>query len=214
VRTAGAVSLSGVSKAEYSYPEDEFDVPSNPDVPRGVHRAPRSAWSRWWPFLLVVVLAAGAAYAAVNFAARNGELPTLPGSSDSAPPDTGSDAPSDTATDGATAPTDTATEPAPAESDAAAAPVMSTPVVVLNAAKISGLAADQAAKLTAAGFTAVTTGNFTGTVPDDSVVYYASEDQKATADLVASTLGLTAVTLSAADAGAGISVVLASNPDA
>lgn len=203
-----------MSKAEYSYPEDEFDVPSNPDVPRGVHRAPRSAWSRWWPFLLVVVLAASSAYVAVNLAARNGDLPSLPGASDSPSTDTGADAPTDTASDGATAPADGATESAPAEEPPAATPVMDTPVAVLNAAKIGGLAGAQAEKLTAAGFTAVTTGNFTGTAPDDSVVYYAAEDQKATADLVASTLGLTVVTLSPADAGTGITVVLASDPDA
>lgn len=202
-----------MSKAEYSYPEDEFDVPSNPDVPRGVHRAPRTAWSRWWPFLLVVVLAASSAYVAVNLAARNGDLPALPGASDSPASDTGAD-PTDTASDGATAPTDTTTESTPAEEPPAATPVMDTPVVVLNAAKIGGLAGVQAEKLTGAGFTAVTTGNFTGTAPDDSVVYYASEDQKVTADLVASTLGLTVVTLSPADAGTGITVVLASDPDA
>ncbi|WP_456844292.1 LytR C-terminal domain-containing protein [Cellulomonas sp. P5_C6] len=202
-----------MSKAEYSYPEDEFDVPSNPDVPRGVHRAPRTAWSRWWPFVLVLVLAPVLAFVLVNLAARNGDLPDLPGTTDS--PSEQADAPDDTATDAATdGATDAATETPPADEQTAAAPVMDTPVTVLNAAKIGGLAAAQAAKLTAAGFTAVATGNFTGTVPADSVVYYAAEDQKATADLVASTLGLTTVTLSAADAGTGISVVLASDPDA
>jgi calcineurin-like phosphoesterase len=90
---------------------------------------------------------------------------------------------------------------------------MTTPVAVLNAASIGGLAKTQAEKLTAAGFTAVTTGNKTATTPD-SVVYYATEDLKPTADLVAQTLGLTTTTLSAADAGTGISVVLVSDPDA
>jgi len=205
-----------VSKAEYSYPEDEFDVPSNPDVPRGAHRAPRSAWSRWWPFLLVLVLAPALAFAAVNYASRNGDLPALPGTSDSpsSEADGGAETPDDTASDGATAPTEGATEEAPADSETAAAPDLSTPVEVLNAAKISGLAGTQADKLTAAGFTAVTTGNFTGTAPDASVVYYAAEDQKATAELVGSTLGVPAVTLSPSDAGTGISVVLATNPDA
>jgi hypothetical protein len=205
-----------VSKAEYSYPEDEFDVPSNPDVPRGVHRAPRTAWSRWWPFLLVLVVAPVLAFAAVNYASRNGDLPSLPGTSDSpsSEADDGAATPDDTASDGATAPTDTATEAPPAETEAAVAPDLSTPVVVLNAAKISGLAGDQAAKLTAAGFTAVTTGNFTGTAPDASVVYYASEDQKATAELVGSTVGVPTATLSPTDAGTGITLVLATNPDA
>jgi hypothetical protein len=203
-----------VSKAEYSYPEDEFDVPSNPDVPRGVHRAPRSAWSRWWPFLLVLVLAPVVAFLLVNFAARNGDLPALPGTSDAPSSDAGAETPDDTATDGATTPTDTATETPPEAEAPAPTAVMDTPVVVLNAAKIGGLAATQAEKLTTAGFTAVTTGNFTDAAPDESVVYYASEDQAVTAQLVASTLGLTTVTLSPEDAGSGISVVLASDPDA
>ena len=205
-----------MSKAEYSYPEDEFDVPSNPDVPRGVHRAPRTAWSRWWPFLLVVVLAPVLAFAAVNYASRNGDLPSLPGTSDSPSSDAGDGGatPDDTASDGATAPTDTGTEEPPADTDTAAAPDLSTPIVVLNAAKISGLAGDQANKLTAAGFTAVSTGNFTGKAPTASVVYYATEDQKATAELVGSTLGVPTATLSPTDAGTGITVVLATNPDA
>lgn len=197
-----------MSKAEYSYPEDEFDVPSNPDVPRGVHRAPRSAWSRWWPFLVVLVLAPVLAFAVVNYMARDGNLPSLPGTSTS--PEAQEDTPSDTATEGET-PTDT--ETTPADEPVAPAPVMDTPVVVLNAASIGGLAAAQAEKLTTAGFTAVTTGNTEATT-DDSVVYYAAEDQKVTAELVAQTLGLGAPTLSPADAGTAISVVLVSDPDA
>lgn len=199
-----------MSKAEYPYPEDEFDVPSNPDVPRGVHRAPRSAWSRWWPFLLVLVLAPTLAFVLVNLAARDGNLPTLPGTSDS--PVADEPQPEEPA-DGEEAPADEGAETPPVEEPVAPAPVMETPVVVLNAAGIGGLAGEQAEKLTAAGFTAVTTGN-TQASTDDSVVYYASEDQRATADLVAQTLGLTVVTLSPTDAGAGISVVLVSDPDA
>ncbi|NUU18920.1 LytR C-terminal domain-containing protein [Cellulomonas humilata] len=197
-----------MSKAEYSYPEDEFDVPSNPDVPRGVHRAPRSAWSRWWPFLAVVVLAPVLAFAAVNYLARDGNLPSLPGTSTA--PEAQDETPADTPTEGET-PADT--ETTPVDEPAAPTPVLDTPIVVLNAASIGGLAATQAEKLTTAGFTAVTTGNTEATT-DDSVVFYATEDQVATAQLVADTLGLSAPTLSAADAGTGISVVLVTDPDA
>ena len=193
-----------MSKADAPYPEDEFDVP-NPDVARGVHRAPRSAWSRWWPFVAVLVIAPVIAYGLVNLAARTGDLPTGNGSN-------GADSSASTdPSDAATTPADGGSAAPPADSAAPTA-VMETPIVVLNAAKISGLAKTQATKLTAAGFTAVTTGNFTGTVPADSVVYYATEDQAATAQLAAQTLGITAVTLSATDAGTGISVVLASDP--
>lgn len=196
-----------MSKAEYPYPEDEFDVPSNPDVPRGVHRAPRSFWSRWWRFLVVLAILPVLAFALVNYAARDGNLPSLPGTSDS--PGAQEDTPTDTATEGE-APVEPET-PA-SEEPAAPTPVLTTPVTVLNAASIGGLAGEQAQKLTAAGFTAVETGNAEPTV-DDSTVYYTSEDLRPTADLVAQTLGLTEVVLEAADTP-GITVLLVSDPDA
>jgi len=196
-----------VSKAEYSYPEDEFDVPSNPDVPRGVHRAPRSVWSRWWKFLVVLALLPVLAFTLVNLAARDGNLPSLPGTSNS--PEAGDETTTEPPTEGE-APADT--ETTPAEEPAAPAPVLTTPVAVLNAAGIGGIAGEQAAKLTAAGFTAVTTGNADPT-EDDSTVFYTSEDLRPTADLVAQTLGLTEVVLLAADEP-GITVQLVSDPDA
>ncbi|WP_456786704.1 LytR C-terminal domain-containing protein [Cellulomonas sp. P5_C5] len=196
-----------MSKAEYPYPEDEFDVPSNPDVPRGVHRAPRSVWSRWWKFLVVLALLPVLAFTLVNLAARDGNLPSLPGTSNS--PEAQEDTPSDTATEGE-APAEPET-PA-TEEPAAPTPVLTTPVEVLNAAGVGGLAATQAEKLTTAGFTAVTTGNAEPTA-DTSTVYYTSEDLRPTADLVAQTLGLTEVVLQA-DPQAGISVLLVTDPDA
>jgi hypothetical protein len=196
-----------VSKAEYSYPEDEFDVPSNPDVPRGVHRAPRSAWSRWWKFLVVLALLPVLAFTLVNLAARDGNLPTLPGTSDS--PAAQDETTEDPATEGE-APTDAETPPA--EETVAPAPVMDTPVLVLNAAGIGGLAGEQAQKLTAAGFTAVQTGNIESN--EDSTVYYASDEQLVTAQLVAQTLGLTEVVPGAPGGGTAITVVLTSDPDA
>ncbi|WP_448631284.1 LytR C-terminal domain-containing protein [Cellulomonas soli] len=90
--------------------------------------------------------------------------------------------------------------------------MLTTPVVVYNAAGIAGLAASTAETLTAAGFTAVTTGNQDAGDLTDSVVYYSSEDVKVTADLVAQTLGIATVTLSLADAPGGISVVLVTAP--
>ena len=89
---------------------------------------------------------------------------------------------------------------------------MTTPVMVLNAASIGGLAGEQAQKLTTAGFTAVETGNAEPTV-DDSTVFYTSEDLRPTADLVAQTLGLTEVVLDTSGT-LGITVLLVSDPDA
>ncbi|WP_028050690.1 LytR C-terminal domain-containing protein [Cellulomonas sp. URHD0024] len=194
-----------MSKADTHYPEDEFDVP-NPDAARGVHRAPRSAWSRWWPFLAVLVAAPLAAYGLVTLAAHQDDKPTFSSSQEPEASDGPSASPGASATGG--------TGETPAAPPSAPTVNTSTPVVVLNAAQIAGLAKSEAKKLTDAGFTAVTPGNFTGTKPADSVVYYASEDLAPTAQLVATTLGISTATLSAADAPSGISVVLASDPSA
>ena len=83
---------------------------------------------------------------------------------------------------------------------------------MFNAAGISGLAASTVTDLEGAGFTTVTAANYVGTKPDVSTVYYASDDLKATADLVAQTIGIDTVTLSESDAEDGISAVLISQP--
>lgn len=207
-----------MSKADYPYPDDEFDraADADPDVPRGVHRAPRSTWSRWWPFLAVVVLAPLLAFGAVtvwgmvndssmNDAKDSGV--TAPEDNETSDPGDGTEAPADGTGTGTEEPPATAEPPAPT-------PVLTTPVQVLNGAGIKGLAGDQAKKLTDAGFTTVDTGNVTGTKPAQNTVYYASEDLKDTATAVGQTLGVTTVTLSPTDAGDGISVVLVSNPSA
>jgi cytoskeletal protein RodZ len=209
-----------VSKADYPYPDDEFDraADADPDVPRGVHRAPRSAWSRWWPFLAVVVLAPLLAFGAVTVwgivndnSMHNADDSggTVPDDSETSDAGDGTEAPADEGADAGTeAPATQTTEPA------APTPVLTTPVQVLNGASISGLAKTQAAKLTGAGYTTVDTGNVTGTRPAQNTVYYKSDDLKATATAVAQTLGVTSVTMSATDAGDGISVVLVTDPSA
>ncbi|KZM37079.1 hypothetical protein OJAG_02090 [Oerskovia enterophila] len=57
----------GVSKSDYPYAPDEFDVPAPEGAPVGVFRAPRSRWSKTWPFLLVAgifaVVGIGGVYA-------------------------------------------------------------------------------------------------------------------------------------------------------
>ncbi len=207
-----------MSKAAYRYPPDEFDAPPDPDAPRGVHRAPRSAWSRWWPFLAVIVIVPLVAWGTVTLLAQRGQLPDIPGlgeptSSDQAsmPSDETSDA---TPTTGAS---DTASAPAseaPATTPAAPATDLTVPVSVLNGAKITGLAKKVADELTAVGFTAVTSGNATSTSPAASTVFYGSDDLKATAELVASTVKVDAVVQSPSEAPSGITVVLRSDPSA
>ncbi|MGY4643814.1 LytR C-terminal domain-containing protein [Cellulomonas sp. URHB0016] len=207
-----------MSKADYPYPDDEFDraADADPDIPRGVHRAPRSAWSRWWPFVVVVVLAPLLAFGAVTVWGLVNDS-SMTGTDDS-----GATVPDDAATsdpgDGAQAPAEgaeTGTPEPPAQTEPPTpTPVLTTPVTVLNGASIKNLAGTQADKLTAVGFTAVDTGNTTGARPGENTVFYKSEDLKDTATMVGQTLGITTVTMSAAQAGDGITVVLVSNPSA
>jgi hypothetical protein len=199
-----------VSKAAYSYPPDEFDASPDPDSPRGVHRAPRSAWSRWWPFLAVIVIVPLVAWAAVTYLAGSGQLPDIPGvaGTSTAQATTGP-------TDGAQ-PTGSAQATAPAAPTTTAAPPVErgTPVSVLNGSKIAGLAKKVSDQLTAAGFTTVTAGNATSSTPTASTVFYGSESLKATAELVAQTIRVNAVQMSATEAPGGITVVLRSDPSA
>lgn len=68
-----------------------------------------------------------------------------------------------------------------------------TSVRVVNATGISGYAAQHASELTSAGYTNVVADNPAGVVPAYTVVWYQNETDKATAEDVAATLGITAV---------------------
>jgi hypothetical protein len=193
-----------VSKPPYPYPEDEFDVVGRESGPRGVHRAPRSAWATAAPFVLVVLLFSGLAYGLVTYLYSWQGL-TLPGQE--IPDDLQGQSPSASASATTPAATPTTTPPPPV----APKPLFGTPVTVYNATSIRGLAADGAAALTTAGFTKVTAENFTGRKPAASTVFYASDDLKVTAEAAAASLGITTVTLSPAESADGIAVVLVSD---
>jgi hypothetical protein len=196
-----------VSKADYPYPDDEFDAAAGHDVPRGVHREPRSGWSRWWPFVVVIVVAPLLAYGAVTLVThQNGSSSGNQAAVDDGTGANDGSSPTETATAPAVAPTTSPTN-VPTQTQTAAAQ-LGTPVVILNAAKIQGLAGRAATKLQGAGFTAVTTGNSTGTAPSASTVYYTKADLQATAAKAAQALKITTVTLDPTKGGKGITVVL------
>jgi hypothetical protein len=203
-----------VSKGNYRYPADEFDAAADRDGPRGVHRAPRSAWRKAWPFLVIVVLFPALAYGLVTWMSDSGgKLISDFGSSQ--PANAVTDAPTDAATGvvpAAPTPGATDTSPPPAVASsappAAPAPVLTTPVSVLNAANVTGAAAAEAKKLTAGGFTRVTAANGSGAGVTTTTVFYATAAQKTTADAVAQLLGITTVTKSSTRAPGGITVVL------
>jgi hypothetical protein len=205
-----------VTKGNDRYPEDEFDAEPAHDVPIGVHRAPRTWWSRWWPFVAVLVVVPTLTVVFVLWASSwEGRLPfgdadepqaSAPASS--APAEA---APEDPATAGTEEPPveEPATEEPPVvEEPAPPVADLTTSVRVLNAANVSGLAAGAQSDLEDAGFTNVTAGNGNAGGSTATTVFYGSADHAATAQEVASTLGVTAVVESADVAPDGVVVLL------
>ena len=193
-----------------SYEQDVFDNP--PTGPVGVHRGSRSVISRIAPFVIVILVAALCGFGA--WAWVTGEyknILNLNTSSQTAQTSNtekkdSSDAKSDSAdssdtksenTDSSNAQSDSAaTDNADqsAQQDQAAATVnKATQVRVINATGISGYAGRKADVLQTAGYTSVEAANPTGSVPTSTVVWYQNEADKATAEDVASTLGISAV---------------------
>lgn len=79
------------------------------------------------------------------------------------------------------------------QSGATATVNKATQVRVVNATGIQGYAGQQADVLQTAGYTSVEATNPRGTLPASSVVWYQNEADKATAEDVATTLGISAV---------------------
>ena len=193
-----------------SYEQDVFDNP--PKGPVGVHRGSRSVISRIAPFVIVILVAALCGFGA--WAWVTGEYKNIlnlnTSSQTAQTSDTGkkdsSDAKSDSTdssdtksenTDSSNAQSNSAaTDNADqsAQQDQAAATVnKATQVRVINATGISGYAGQKADVLQTAGYTSVEAANPTGSVPASTVVWYQNEADKATAEDVASTLGISAV---------------------
>ena len=194
-----------------TYPRDEFDDP--PQGPLGVHRGKPPVASRVAPYVIVLVAAvlAGLLAWSVFSGGLSNILPwnrqdesepaatateTAPQSDDDAtdteePEEEGSEA-TESPNTGQTDPgesTDTSTD----DQTAASAVNKATAVRVVNAAGINGYAASKAQILEQAGFTNVTAANPTGSVPASTVVWYENEADAATAQEVASQLGITSV---------------------
>lgn len=194
----------------YPYPPDEFDTELDDSHALGIHHAPRSTWSKVWPFFLVIVVCAALAAALVTWFASQGQpragattppaaTATTPTGSDQPTDDPPTDEPTDEATDEPTddpttdEPTDepTTDEPTTAELNRA------TAIRVLNATRTRGLAASRVAMLNEAGWTSVVGDNFPAdsTPPATSSVWYRSVDLEDEAKQIAEDLGLTSVTL-------------------
>lgn len=207
-----------MTKSQYPYPPDEFDVRGPEGAPVGVHREPRSGWSSIWPYLLVAVVFAGLAVGIVSFLSDDGgtEVPPTASEQSAGADGTATEAPAEgeTPADGegdpaSEAPADETSEepveeePAAMPGDASAANLAAS-VIVWNDGAGSGQAG--------AGVDVLKGADFTEVGPDDAVnapvkldgVYDATTvlygaDRADTATAVAEALGVDAANVQESD---------------
>ncbi|WP_102510115.1 LytR C-terminal domain-containing protein [Sanguibacter massiliensis] len=192
----------------YPYPNDEFDTELDDTHALGIHHAPRSTWSKVWPFLVVIVVCAALAAALVTWftlQGRPGSTGTPPPATTAAPsvtptesdeptpadPTTTVEASDEPTTEEPTTEEPTTEEPTTPELD------RSTAIRVLNATRTQGLAATRVSTLRGAGWTNVVGDNFPAgsNAPATSSVWYRSVDLEDEAKQIAKDLGLANVTL-------------------
>lgn len=199
-----------------SYEKDVYDNP--PAGPMGVHRGARSAASRAMPHVIVIIVAllAGLLFWSIYSGEINNlkmpwssqESSTTANSDESKSSESTSESQSDTkSSDEADASNTDSSADAQQNDDAQsdqnsdqtdnATPQQAvntgTEVRVVNATNITGYAQSKADVLTQAGYTSVSASNPTGNVPSQTVVWYQNETDKATAENVAQTLGISNV---------------------
>lgn len=198
-----------------SYEKDVYDNP--PAGPMGVHRGARSAASRAMPYVIVIIVAllAGLLFWGVYSGEINNlkmpwssqESPTTSSAEKSKSGESKSKSQADSASGNKTnasnadSSTDSqqndqnAEQNAEQADNATAQQVVNTgtEVRVVNATNITGYAQSKADVLVQAGYTSVSASNPTGNVPSQTVVWYQNETDKATAENVAQTLGISNV---------------------
>lgn len=198
-----------------SYEKDVYDNP--PAGPMGVHRGARSAASRAMPYVIVIIVALLAGL--LFWGVYSGEINTLkmPWSSQESPTTSSAeksksgesksksqaDSASGNKTNASNADSSTdsqqndqnADQNAEQADNATAQQVVNTgtEVRVVNATNITGYAQSKADVLVQAGYTSVSASNPTGNVPSQTVVWYQNETDRATAENVAQTLGISNV---------------------
>lgn len=202
------------------YPEDEFDLAAKDRGPKGVHRPAEKLSRKLLPWIVVILAAPLLAWGAIELIGGGSDSETSPtAASTSAEQGTdassASDAPTTESAEPTTEsaePTTESAEPTTAEETTEPEPAVeyATPISVLNGAGVSGLAGRVSETLTAAGFTAVTAGNYQSAQPTTSAVFYRTVELADTAQAVADELGITAVS-QLDSASADIVVVLRSD---
>ncbi len=181
------------------YPRDEFDkVPENSSR-QGVHRSSVEPVRRGLGPLIafgIVALVIGALAFTVlpklGFAGASASTTAASSPAPAGPSSTAGQSASAAMTASSPA-TSSAPETSSAPATTASAPGVdkSTPVSVLNASGVAGLAAKYAAAVTAAGWSVSQTANWAGAAQPSSVIFYNGASQKGNADALGQLLGIT-----------------------
>ena len=189
------IKVMAKNKRTYeSYARDAFDDP--PKGPVGVHRGNRSVAARLTPYLVVILVAAlaGVLVWSLFSGSISKRFPWSTGASSqtsSTTTQTGTVTTSDSSQG-------TSDEPSSSTSSQSTQTQTqdvnrSTSIRVVNATNITGYAAKKAATLQQGGYTSVVAANPTGDVPSSTVVWYQQDTDAATAQDVATTLGISSV---------------------
>lgn len=194
------------------FPPDEFDAAADERAPIGVHRKRRGWWRAVAATLLIFLVGGALAYGVVIYLWRaqgNEGVPPLDNIPRTTVTATEAETPDVTASASPTATPSQTPSPTPTVD-----PVQfDAPVAVLNGAGIAGLAGENQEKLAAAGFTAASAGNVTGTKPASNTVRYSDASLESTAAKVAEVLGIATIEFGAVADG-GIAVLLVTDPAA
>lgn len=203
-----------MAENEHKYPADEFDNP--PIGPTGMHRGKRSLAVRLVPYIVTIVIALAlgifawaffsgafnqrattAADTAASTSAQTTESSvsdTASASSDASSADASS-TDADSASSSAEESTSDSASPSDTESSSSATANMAATVIVYNGSGVNGAAASTAQTLMSNGYTDVSAMNPSdyNSLPTATTVWYSTDADLATAQSIASTLGISNV---------------------
>lgn len=217
-----------MSKEEYPYPDDEFDALGASRVPQGVHREPAPRWRQWLPYVLVLILVPLITFGAVKFFAGGSDTTPEPTASDSVAPvdsdDEEEDVEADESDEASTSDegeenADEATpgtegddaesdDPDEEDPDEPAELDHNAHILILNGARVQGLAGKVSDALAADGWLNTEADNYDNAAPTVTTLYYTSEAFEAEAQEIAQQLGIETIVEDAAAASDGIVIVL------
>ncbi|MBT1174977.1 LytR C-terminal domain-containing protein [Bifidobacterium sp. LC6] len=199
-----------------SYEQDVFDNP--PEGPVGAHRGSRPVFTRIAPYIIVLLVAA--VLGAGAWAVTTGEYVNLlnlksssstssttksststtkkkasssSSSKDSAKSDSSDSSSSDSSSSSSDSSSSSSSDTSQQQTETQSTVNKATQIRVVNGTGIAGYAGQKADVLKTNGYTSVEAANPTGSLPAATVVWYQNEADKATAQDVANSLGITSV---------------------